>query len=162
DPRDDFLEGYRSFLNLLARVRLQLWLQRWVGPSDVVQETLRRVENHRKDLQEKPPAQVAAYLREVLKNVVRDEARKHQREKGNVCFHQLVSSSTNRGLQLPAEQTPPCEKVIREELLVELSRVLDQLPSRQRDAIELRYLQEPRCSLAEIATKLDCTKKAAA
>jgi RNA polymerase sigma-70 factor (subfamily 1) len=159
--QDDFLESHRSFLNLLVRVRLPPWLQRWVSPSDAVQQALTNAERHRAKLQEKSPAQVAAYLREVLKHVLADKAREHLPEKGNKFIDQLVESSTNLGLQLPADQTPPSEKVIREELLLDLSRALDQLPPRQRAAIQLRYLQVPRCSLAEIAGKLGCTEHAA-
>jgi len=162
DPQDDFLENHRSFLNLLARYKLPAWLQPWVSPSDVVQETLKKALPHREELQPKPSAQVAVYLGKVLRSVLVDLARKYLHEKRNVVFGPVVTSSTNKGLQLPAEQTSPSEKVIGEELLGELSQALDQLPPRQRAAIERRYLQLPRCSLAKIARELDCTEKAAA
>jgi RNA polymerase sigma-70 factor (ECF subfamily) len=155
------LERYRAYLELLARLKLPRWLQRWLDDSDAVQQTLMKAQTHQEQLEGKDPAQVAAYLRQVLQNVLCDEMRKHRREKSNVFLDQLVISSCLCPLPA-AEQSSPSENAAREELLVELAAALHKLPDRQRTAVEQRYLHVPRCSLAEIGHDLNCSEKAAA
>ncbi|HEV3447195.1 MAG TPA: sigma-70 family RNA polymerase sigma factor [Gemmataceae bacterium] len=157
-----FLEEYRAYLNLLARTRLPRWLQRWLDASDVVQQTLMNAQKHHEKLEDKDPAQVAAYLRQALQNQVCEEARKHWREKPNILLDDLVSSSAQMGVLLAADQSSPSAKLVGEELLMELANALAKLPDNQRTAIECRYLRVPRCSLAEIGRELSCTEKAAA
>ncbi len=84
----------------------------------------------------------------------------------------VVTSSTTTLLTLPSmmrlfarpTDSSPVERERngKERNGRELSQALDQLPPRQRRAIELRYLQEPPCSLKQIARELGCTEKAAA
>src|SRR5262249_12083087 len=53
-----------------------------------------------------------------------------------------------------AEGPSPAEKVVQAEQLLRLAEGLMQLTDDERTAVEMRYLQEPRCPLPEIGRAL--------
>jgi RNA polymerase sigma-70 factor (subfamily 1) len=161
DRPGEFLEGYRSYLALLARVRLPRWLRRWLDPTDVVHQTLAKAHPHQDRLQDMPPARMAAYLRQVLQNVLRDEVRRHWRERPDKPLEDGERSSSLFWPLPCAAQPSPSEQVMHEELLVELGDALARLSERERTAVEMRYLRVPRCSLEKIGQELGCTERAA-
>jgi RNA polymerase sigma-70 factor (ECF subfamily) len=157
------LERFRSYLLLLARVRLDRKLQARLDASDVVQQTLleahQAVESCRADDQ----AAQAAWLRQILArnlaNAVRDLTRaKRDVRKERSLQADLDTSASRLEGWLAAEQSSPSQKLQRHERALQLADALAQLPEAQRDAVVLRHFQE--CSLAEIAEQLDCTTAA--
>ena len=150
EPGDWSLERYRAYLEFLARQRLGRWLQSKLSASDVVQETLLKAHKHR-DQFRGPEAARRGWLRRILANTLADAARKLPEEQA--IGRALEASS----LQLEAwlsEQTSPSAHVQRDELLLRLAEALAQLTEDERRALELRYLQTPRCSLEDIAREL--------
>jgi RNA polymerase sigma-70 factor, ECF subfamily len=161
------LEEYREYLLLLARLRLPAVLRSKVSPSDVVQETLLKAHKHRGDFGGKTEAEQAAYLRKILANTIIDLHRKVAGGKRDLALERSLEGSlehTSCRLEhwVVAEQAGPSTNVEREEMLQRVAKALDKLSEAQRTALELRYLQEPPKSLAEIAQHLGRTEKAAA
>ena len=155
------LEDFRPYLDLLARFKVPQWLQRWIDPNDVVQQAFLQAGPHQVEWEGWKRVQVAAYLRKTLENVVRDQADKHLPERTYPDQQKLIDQSTKMDMLLPADQSSPSEIAMREEMLVDLAQALRQLPERQRQAVEMRYLEVPKPSAAQIGEKLECTEKAA-
>jgi RNA polymerase sigma-70 factor (ECF subfamily) len=146
------LERYRNYLHFLARVRLGRWLQGKMSASDVVQETLLKAHQHQGDFHGQTEEEWRAYLRRILANTVADACRHLGKEQDIV---RLMDDSSNKLEAWLLEQTSPSVKVQREELLVHLGDALAELHADERRAVEMRYLQEPRMSLEEIAKELN-------
>jgi RNA polymerase sigma-70 factor (ECF subfamily) len=146
-------EDYREYLRVLARLRLKSWLHDKIDPSDVVQQALLKAHQHRDQFRGQSEAQWRAYLRSILANTVADAIRDLPEEK--VIQNALDQSSARLEKWLAAEQPSPSQKVQREEQLLQLSDALSRLSEDERTALELRYLQEPPCSLADIAKHLN-------
>jgi RNA polymerase sigma-70 factor (ECF subfamily) len=157
------LERFRSYLVLLARLKLDCKLRGKLDASDVVQQTL--LEAHQAlasfrgdDL----PAQ-AAWLRQILArnlaNAVRDLTRAKRDVRKERSLQAVLDNSACKleGL-LAAEQSSPSQKLVRHERALQLAEAMAQLPAAQREAVLLRHFQE--LTLTEIAAQLGCTTAA--
>jgi RNA polymerase sigma-70 factor (ECF subfamily) len=152
-------ERYREYLRLLARLRLDPRLRSKLDASDIVQETLLKAHKHRDQLQGQTEAELAAWLRGILANVLADEARKFARGKRDLALERsleadLEQSSLRLEKWLVGEQSSPSERATRQELLLQMADALAGLPEDERAALELRYLRQPPVPLAEIARHL--------
>jgi RNA polymerase sigma-70 factor (ECF subfamily) len=153
------LEPYRDYLRLLARLRLGSWLKAKVDPSDVVQETLLKAHEHRAQFRGQTEAEWQGFLRRILANTVANAVRRYTRGKRDQGLERsletaLEDSSARLEAWLAAEPSSSGEEN-RGDLLVRLAGALGQLSPDERTAIELRYLQEPRWPLPEIARHLE-------
>jgi RNA polymerase sigma-70 factor (ECF subfamily) len=159
------LEGFRTYLQLLARLHLDPRLKGKVDLSGVVQQTL--WEGHRA-LGPVPPsddARLAALLRRLLANNLADEVRRCYADKRDVEREQsldaaLEASSARLEAFLAADQSSPEQRAGRNEELRRLAASLERLPEAQRQAVELHYLRGWR--LEEIAGHLGRGKSAVA
>src|SRR5688572_5721283 len=135
-------ERYRSYLLLLARLRLDPRLRGKLDPSDVVQETLARAHANEGQLRGRGEAEVAAWLRQILANQLAAEARRYlQAGKRDASLErsleaELGQSSARLGALLAAEQSSPSERAIRQEQLLLLAAALERLPGDQRRAVQ--------------------------
>jgi RNA polymerase sigma-70 factor (ECF subfamily) len=146
------LERYRSYLHLLARVRLGARLQGKLDASDIVQETLLKAHRKREQFRGQTEGEYRAYLRSILANTMADAARSRVHEPR---IHQALEESSARlEAWLAAAQSSPSVKLQREERLIQLADALAQLSEDERTALELRYLREHPLSLAQIAQHL--------
>jgi RNA polymerase sigma-70 factor (ECF subfamily) len=167
NPAGGAPDDFRDYLLLLARLRLGPWLQGKLDASDVVQETLLKAHQKREQFRGRTPAEWAGFLRQTLANTLADAVRRYARGKRDVAQERsleaaLEESSARLEAWLAADQSSPSERVERQELLLRLAGALAELPPAQRTAVELRYLQEPPWSLADIARHLERTEKAVA
>ncbi|HEY7313820.1 MAG TPA: sigma-70 family RNA polymerase sigma factor [Gemmataceae bacterium] len=148
------LEEYYDYLHFLARTWLGQWGERRIDPADVVHETILKALKNRDQYRGGPvEAKWVVWLRRILQRTLIDLVGKHG---------EVEQSSCRLESWLAADHTSPSMRAAREELLRRMADSLARLPQDQRIALELRYLREPRCSLADIAAHLGRTEKAAA
>jgi RNA polymerase sigma-70 factor (ECF subfamily) len=157
------LERFRSYLLLLARVRLDARLRWKLDASDVVQQTLLEAHQARAQFRGQTVGQQAAWLRQILARNLANAARDLGRAKRDVrrerSLEAALDESASRLEQwLAAEQSSPSQRAQRQEQAVELAQALAQLPESQREAVILRHWHGQ--SLAEIARQLNCTPAA--
>jgi RNA polymerase sigma-70 factor, ECF subfamily len=157
------LERFRSYLVLLARLKLDRKLRGKLDASDVVQQTLLEAHQALASFRSDDPAAQAAWLRQILArnmaNAVRDLTRaKRDVRKERSLQADLDSSASQMESWLAAPQSSPSQKLERHERALQLAESLAQLPEAQREAVVLRHFQG--LSLADIAEQLDCTTAA--
>jgi RNA polymerase sigma-70 factor (ECF subfamily) len=160
---EDGLERFRSYLLLLARVRLEPMLQAKVGASDIVQQSLLEAYRDRAQFRGRTVGEQAAWLRQILERNLANAVRDLRRDKRDVTREQplqaaLDESASRLDAWLAAEQSSPSQQIERQERAVRLAEALATLPENQREAIVLRHWHG--YSLAEIATQLGCTTAA--
>jgi RNA polymerase sigma-70 factor (ECF subfamily) len=159
------LEDYREYLRLLARLQLDTRLQGKLDPSDAAQEALLKAHRGLDQFRYRSEAELVAWLRTILANVLADALRKYQagardvgRERGLEAA--LEESSSRLEAWLAADQSTPEEQAMRQERLFRLAVALSQLPEDQRRAVELRHLKG--CTVAEVAAQMGRSKEAIA
>ena len=149
-------ELYRHYLSVLARcmVRDAGRLRSKVEPSDIVQETLLQAHKAGSNFRGQTPAELTAWLRQILANKFLDAARHHGRQKRDVAQERSVCNSLDASSQrlldlIPSDESSPSEKVLRLERAARLAESLSALPGDQQLAVELHHLLG--YTLAEVA-----------
>ncbi len=163
--RPSALESYRSYLRLLAGLRLDPRLRRKIDPSDLVQLTLLKAHEAAERSPVVGEAQRAAWLRQILARTMADEARRYSRGKRDAGLERsLVAGLDESSVRLEAwladDRSSPSQQAIRHEQLLALGEALDALPEDQRQAVELHHLGG--CSVAEVADQLGRSKASVA
>ncbi|HUE71083.1 MAG TPA: sigma-70 family RNA polymerase sigma factor [Pirellulaceae bacterium] len=162
-PRSSLdLQRFRTYLLLLARSHDQMGGEE---ASDIVQKTMLAAHAQRAEFRGQSPAELAAWLKQILRREVIDAYRQRRRLKRDVRrevpLEAEVDGSFSRAqVWLAAAQTSPSQLVSREEELVAMADALAQLPEAQREAVVLHHLQG--ASLAEVAAQLQRTEAAVA
>jgi RNA polymerase sigma-70 factor, ECF subfamily len=159
------LESYRSYLRLLAGLRLDPRLRRKIDPSDLVQLTLLKAHEASERYPAVEEAQRAAWLRQILARTMADEARRYSRGKRDAGLERsLVAALDESSVRLEAwladDRSSPSQQAMRHEQLVALAEALDALPEDQRQAVELHHLGGG--SVAEVADRLGRSKASVA
>lgn len=159
------IERFRSYLLLLARMKLDRKLRGKLDPSDVVQQTLLEAHQAIESFRGDDTAAQAAWLRQILArnlaNAVRDltRARRDVRRERALQTDLDDSASQLEGW-LVSEQSSPSQQMEQHERALQVAEALAQLPENQREAVVLRHFQG--MSVAQIAEQLDSTAAAAA
>lgn len=159
------LERYRDYLNLLARLQLDLRLQSKLDSSDMVQQALLTAHQKREQFRGQSEAELVAWLRSILARTVANELCKFHQAKRDVALEYSIEatlrqSSARVELWLAADQSSPSEQAAFNEQLLALARSLTQLPEDQRQVVELHHLSS--CTLADIAARTGRTRPAVA
>ncbi len=164
--RDDTpsLERFRSYLHVVARLRLQGEHRGRIDPSDMVQQTLLEAHQQRERFRGTTQAEMAAWLKRILAHNLGDAFRSLHRE----CLdasRKLTLQSPGEGQQaraalLHAREAPADAQAIAQESAICLAEALLQLPEAQREALVLQYWQG--MTLAEIGSRLNRTPVAVA
>ena len=165
DAEGHALERFHSYLWVLAEASIHRPNQVKLEASDLVQQTL--LEAHRQwgQFRGQTDAQLAAWLRRILKNNVIDAARAFGREKRDVARElsleaAIEESSARLNGWLAAEQTTPSQAAVREEETLRLSEAIMKLPELQRKAVVGRHFGG--LSLADLAVQLERSESAVA
>jgi RNA polymerase sigma-70 factor, ECF subfamily len=163
DDADRGLERFRSYLLLLARVRLDPIVRAKVGASDVVQQTMLEAHRDLAQFRGRTAGEQAAWLRHILARNLANVLRDLRRDKGDVAREQplqaaLDESASRLELWLAAEQSSPSQQAEWHERAVRLAEALATLPENQREAVVLRHWHG--CSLVEIGERLGRTTAA--
>jgi RNA polymerase sigma-70 factor (ECF subfamily) len=92
------------------------------------------------------PAEMAAWLRQILAHNLAHAARDHGRQKRDASREvslaaALHDSSARLEAWLAADQSSPSERAERNDQLFRLAAALESLPDEQRAAVELHYWQ---------------------
>ena len=148
EPEADRLavERFRSYLLVLARIHLAGHAGNRLDPSDLVQQTLLDAHRRRGGFRGSSPSEMAGWLRRVLACNLADAWRALKRGKRDVAREQsleaeLAASSERLETCLPAEQSSPSNRAMRNERLLHLADALTALPDTQREALVLHYCQ---------------------
>jgi RNA polymerase sigma-70 factor (ECF subfamily) len=163
-PSPEF-ERFRPYLQILARIHLDPRLQVRVSPSDIVQETFLEACRDLPDFRGRELGQQIAWLRSILAHNLARAAHEHHREKRDIDRERSLEEALGRssgGLEsvLADSGSSPSDKAMRKEMLIDVSRVIGELPGDQRDALLLHYLEG--LSLPEIGERLGRTTVSAA
>jgi RNA polymerase sigma-70 factor, ECF subfamily len=163
DDANRGLERFRSYLLLLARVRLDPMVRAKVGASDVVQQTMLEAHRDLAQFRGRTFGEQAAWLRQILARNLANVVRDLRRDKRDVAREQrlqaaLDESASHLEAWLAAEQSSPSQQVQRQERAIRLAEALATLPENQREAVVLRHWHG--CSLVEIGERLGCTTAA--
>lgn len=152
------LEGYRTYLTLLARLQLGRRLQVKADPADVVQETF--LQAHRKWAQFSgtTEAELLAWLRQILASRLAKLARRYLGTRGRDPRRErdleaeLLLSSRRLDQALVADGSSPSRQAQARERGVLLANALGRLPAHYREVLVLRHLEE--LSFPEVAERL--------
>lgn len=139
------LDDYRSYLRILARVQLDPRLRAKIDPSDVVQLTLIRAHEALPGFVGREHAELAAWLRCILANVLSNLLRDYLRARRNVnrehsLEDQLAHSSLRLASLLAAQGASPSEQIEHHEEMLRACQYIEELPAEQREAVMLHYL----------------------
>jgi len=163
EPGDLDLERFRSYLLLLARLRLDRKVRAKLDASDVVQQTLLEAHQAIATLRGENVEAQAAWLRQILArnlgNAVRDLTRDKRDVNRERSLHAALDESASH-LEgwLIADQSSPSVRAERQERALLLAQALEALPEAQREAVVLRHFH--KASLADMATELHTTTAA--
>jgi RNA polymerase sigma-70 factor (ECF subfamily) len=146
--RGELLEGFRTYLELLARVEIGRRLQAKLDVADVVQETFLEAHRNFGNFRGETEAEFAGWLRSILSarvsNLVRHyvttQGRDLRREQPMEVNVDQSSVLLDRGLW--AQQSSPSQAAQRRERGVLLAEALDRLPRDYREVVILRHLEE--------------------
>jgi len=126
-------------LKRFAHGRLPQGARGLLDTDDLVQETVIRALNHVDQFTADRPGAFLAYMRKIVINQVRDEARRVQRRPASVDLPELLRDAG----------PSPLEAAIGREALDRYDAALDRLNEDQREAVIMRI--EWGCSFEEIA-----------
>jgi RNA polymerase sigma-70 factor (ECF subfamily) len=159
------IERFRSYLLLLARMKLDRKLRGKLDPSDIIQQTMLEAHQAIESFRGDNTAAMAAWLRQILARNLATAVRDWTRGKRDLRNERSLSAELDDSAArlegwLAADQSSPSQRVQRHERALRLAEALGRLPDNQRDAVVMRHLQGE--SLAAIAAQLGCTSAAAA
>ena len=159
------IERFREFLHLLARMQLDERHQAKLDASDLVQQTLLEAHVKRDQFRGSTDEELAAWLRQSLKNNLLDAFRALGRAKRDVAkersLEALIDESCSRiEAWFEAVQSSPSQHAAKEQQLIQLATALGELAEGQRESIVLHHLKG--WSLAEVSSHLGRTESAIA
>jgi RNA polymerase sigma-70 factor (ECF subfamily) len=152
-------EHYREYLLLLARLQVDPRVRSKMDASDVVQETLLKAHEKRDQFRGQSEAEMAAWLRQILANNLRQSLRKFGRQRRDAALERSLqasmdASSVRLEAWLASDMSGPGSKAEHDEQLVALAKAMTRLPEDQRLALELRHLQgQPVAAICRVMEK---------
>ena len=159
------LERFRPYLYMLARAHLDSRLRPKIEASDLVQQTLLDAHVKRDQFRGASDAQLAAWLKQILRNNLVDVVRHFGRLKADIDRERPIDGGVEDSFSrvdnwLGGLQSSPSQQAVKTEQLLLLAEALAELPEAQREAIALHHLQG--LTLAETAARLDRSTSAVA
>ena len=148
--RERLATRYLEMLSRWAHGRVPRAARDLVDTDDLVQSTLIRAFNHLDTFQPRGEGAFLGYLRQILLNQIRDEARRARRRPAHVDLDE----------SLEAEAQSPLEETIGRERLARYEESLGGLLDGQREAVILRL--EMGMRYRDIADALDLSSANAA
>jgi RNA polymerase sigma-70 factor (ECF subfamily) len=141
------LESHRHYLRLLAKMQIGRQLQGKVDASDVVQEAFLDAHRYFDAFRGTSESQFACWLREILAGTLANVVRRYLgtlarnvRMERSIAV-ELNQSSHNLGQLLADPRTSPSERVMEEELSLQIAEALSHLSEDYQTVIVLRHLE---------------------
>jgi RNA polymerase sigma-70 factor (ECF subfamily) len=157
------LEAVRPYLLLVAGKEMDSGLQSKGGASDLVQESCLEVQRDLPDFHGATPAELMAWLRQVVRNNAKNFARAFRETEKRDAGRELSIDESGRGKalrgKLLSQDPAPDGKAAEEEQRRRLLAAIDGLPDHYRKVIQLRHMD--RASFKEIGENLGATAEAA-
>lgn len=145
---DDFIPAdwarYRGWLRGLAEAGVRADLRSRIDPSDLVQQSLMQAWNSLPRFRGSTEIEKMAWLRRILVNTIARSIRDHTREKRDigreVTIRSAIESSCVRVELLARDyaDSPPAA-AIRAEQIFQLCNAVNELPTAQREAVQLHH-----------------------
>jgi len=157
--RDRLLELHRPYLRRMVAVRLDRRLAARVDPSDVVQDAMLAAATGMDDYLERRPLPFVPWLRGLAAARVNDAYRRHVRADRRSVDREYPPASEPFVERLVAATSSPSAGLRKRERAAQVRVALDLLPPRDREILELRYLEG--LSTADAADTLGITESAA-
>lgn len=161
--RDRLFAQCRDYLDLVARARVQNWLQAKVDASDIVQQTLLEAHRGFGRFQGRTEAEWLAWLRRILDHNTADFVRRYgvagKRQVGREVPMAAPGDSSAACPEPAAADETPSAAAVRHESELHLAKALAQLSDDHREVIVLRNLQ--RLPFDEVAKRMDRSRPAA-
>lgn len=162
DPQavGELIREYRDYLLLIANREFDQGLRAKLGPSDVVQQSLMAAQQNLAGFRGQTEAEFRGWLRQILKNDMRDAGRKYRGSKRRKIDleHQIDDSRMNQPALMDQLHTPQTDALFREQARL-LNEALTELSTRDQEILQLRNWQEQ--SFVEIGEHLGCSADAA-
>lgn len=163
DPEN--LWRYQPYLKMLARMQLRRAYQSKVDQSDLVQQSMLQAVQAIDQFRGQSEEELRAWLRQILARNIYHLDRDMHRDKRDVrrersMEDRLAQSSLRLEGWLVSGSPTPSRNVSNGERIIMLSRAIEKLPEKQRDAIRLHYLEGLK--LSECASRMDTTTGAIA
>jgi RNA polymerase sigma factor (sigma-70 family) len=134
--------------------------RRCFDSSDLVQETLRKAQEHLGQCRAETEAQLIGWLHRILTNTAYDWLDKYQNEAKMQSLQAVRSASSVRLPSVVVDTPSPSQKAETAEQLLRLADALDQLPQDKRDVIIHHHMLGT--PVAQIAAEMGRTEKAVA
>lgn len=166
NPLELSLIRYRPLLHLHVRqLQLGRLFQARFDASDIVQESLLRAVRGWDQVDGKQEAEQVRWLQVIVRNVLVDFVREQGAAKRDPRLEQTVCEAaddwgTPLAAYVAASEPGPSTLMMRQEELLRLAAVVDQLPEAERDAVIAHYILE--LPLAEVALRLNRSAKGVA
>ena len=137
-------EDHRSYLLVIARAQIVSGFSPGASTdlSDVVQTTLLKAHKGMVTFRGQSEGEFKRWLREILINTCRDACRKQQRQVPIARVRKGVEESSVRLDRFSAHHTSPSHRVVRNEQVLRLSELIENLPTDQRDVVILKHLED--------------------
>lgn len=155
------LDGFRSYLRVLAHMQLDRRVRSKVDASDIVQQTLMQAHQAREQFRGENDAQRAAWLRQILARNLIHATRDMTREKRDVRREKSMQAALDQSSlrlegMLADDASSPSMKLNREEQILQIANAVEELPEAQREALLMHYLEQK--TLPEIAETMERTR----
>ena len=159
---DRLLAACRPYLMWIANQEIAEYLRARVEPSDVVQNTLMEAFLGIPCFQGRSEADLLAWLRQILRNNMANESRRHLRTRKRSVSREVVLTEhtlAQLGDNDPASDKWPCAAALAREQDEALEQALRELPERFRQVLLLHTCEE--MTFAQIGVHLHCSAEAA-
>jgi RNA polymerase sigma-70 factor (ECF subfamily) len=143
----ELLDGYRSYLSLLARLQIGRRLECKVDADDVVQETFLQAHQALGQFRGSSEAEFTQWLRRILATQMANQVRRfYGARRRDVRLERQLDAELNKSSRriaraLITAHSTPSEKAMRRERAVLLAEALEQLPPDYREVIVLHHLE---------------------
>jgi RNA polymerase sigma-70 factor (ECF subfamily) len=155
------VEPYIEYLKLLARLQATVRIKVKLDTSDVIQQTLLRVDAKREEFRGHSEEEWVGWLRTILANTLTElygaiDTKDCDKVREQPIQSSLEDSASGIKECFTVQQTTRSHKGSRYEQLILLAAALAQLPFDQREAVELHHLMG--LTIAEVGQRMDKTR----